>query len=64
MKPHELRRAIKRSPNQCPHCGSEAIEAGPIIEPEAGTLARHVECSACGCGWYERYTLADATTTD
>ena len=64
MEPHQLRRALKRNPNQCPKCDSEAIESGPIIEPETGTLARHIECSGCGCGWYETYTLSGATTTD
>ena len=65
MKPHQLRRAIKANPNQCPFplCKSEAIEAGPIIEEDAATPARHVECNKCGGTWYERYTLADAEVT-
>lgn len=64
MEPHQLRRAIKCSPNQCPSCDSAAIESGPIIEPETGTLARHIGCNACDFSWFETFTLSDAITTD
>jgi formate dehydrogenase maturation protein FdhE len=63
MKPHQLRRAIKRSPNKCPSCDSAAIESGPIIEFEQ-ELGRHLGCNACDFSWYETFTLSDAITTD
>lgn len=63
MKPHQLRRALHRKPDQCPLCESYTFECGPVIEI-LFDLARYVECSDCGGTWYERYTLADAKVID
>ena len=62
MKPHQLRRALKNSPNRCPYCDSHKLKVGRITEEEAGTIVRHVSCggdfSQGGEGsWREVYPL-------
>lgn len=44
------------SPDECPHCGSEALSAGNF--DAAGNVAwRIVTCSACKKEWRENFTL-------
>jgi predicted Zn-ribbon and HTH transcriptional regulator len=43
--------------NHCPHCKSENIEAGEVIEPEHGLFTQKVTCFQCNKEWTDKYFL-------
>lgn len=44
------------NPNQCPFCGFENIEAGPL-EADGRTAWSNVICHDCGAEWQDVYRL-------
>lgn len=40
----------------CPFCGSIVL-SGDVVEVDAGTARQDIDCTGCGVGWTDVYTL-------
>jgi hypothetical protein len=46
------------SPDHCPFCDSEQIEAGPYRSEELSVIST-VSCTSCGEAWVDEYTVTN-----
>ena len=54
-----LRKYLDKGACECPFCGSENIEGGPV-EIDLGSAWQQVSCVDCEKEWSDLYTLTGA----